>query len=222
MGMSCEPWRAEDERSALSVYWAWWAFLRPAEEALAMKTQFVIDIPPPESLTADELNNPDGYPIVLRYPSWPDACAHVAAMVAAGDPDALSAATPDALAARIVERLAALVGGPPAPQKAKPEPDDKADRPPPPAPLPDDAIVDQRSAPVPKDLFLRLARAKAFPSKKVGKRICARWSDVKVAFAVNTEKPDPAPRLEQPNALRADDDGLDDLRSEIGLAKKGR
>lgn len=90
---------------------------------------------------------------------------------------------------------------------------------PPSAPLPDDAIVDQRCAPVPKDLYLRLARAKAFPSRKVGKRICARWADVKAAFASHGGTPKPSVAKTKPAAL---EDGLDHLRLDLGLAKKGK
>jgi len=35
--------------------------------------------------------------------------------------------------------------------------------------LNDDTVVDQRSVPAPRDLYLRLARAKAFPSHKIAK-----------------------------------------------------
>ncbi len=48
--------------------------------------------------------------------------------------------------------------------------------------LSDDSIVDQRSVPAPRDLYLRLARTAAFPSRKLGKRILARWGDVRAAF----------------------------------------
>ncbi len=87
------------------------------------------------------------------------------------------------------------------------------------APLTDDTIVDQRIAPVPKDLYLRLARSGAFPSKRIGKRICARWADVRAAFAGMTKKPKPSVAKTKPTQS---DDGLDDLRLDIGLAKKGK
>lgn len=85
-------------------------------------------------------------------------------------------------------------------------------------PLTDDTIVDQRIAPVPRDLYLRLARSGAFPSKRIGKRIVAKWADVRAAF-------EGTPRAhEQPDGKgnpASPDDGLDDLRREIGLVPKG-
>lgn len=85
-------------------------------------------------------------------------------------------------------------------------------------PLSDDSIVDQRCAPVPKDLYLRLARSGAFPSKRIGKRICARWADVRAAFANYGKQPKPSVAKTKP---AAPEDGLDDLRREIGLVPKG-
>lgn len=48
---------------------------------------------------------------------------------------------------------------------------------------PDDALVHQDSEMVPdRELFLRLARDGAFPSRKHGKKVFARWGDVRSAF----------------------------------------
>lgn len=86
--------------------------------------------------------------------------------------------------------------------------------------LSDDTIVDQRSVPAPRDLFLRLARNGAFPSQRVGKRVVARWGDVRRAFLSG-------PGLNKasllgPSARESGDDGLDALRAQLGLASKGK
>lgn len=47
----------------------------------------------------------------------------------------------------------------------------------------DDAFIDQRSPLVPPDVYLRLAREKAFPSRKVGRLVLAKWGDVRSALA---------------------------------------
>ena len=86
-------------------------------------------------------------------------------------------------------------------------------------PLHDDAVVDQRCAPVPRDLYLRLARQGRFKSKKIGKRICARWADVRAAFAHHNEIPDPPNNTD---GATEPDDGLDDLRRRVGLVPKER
>jgi hypothetical protein len=64
------------------------------------------------------------------------------------------------------------------------------------ASLPQDAIVDQRCARIPKDAYLKLARARAFPSRRVGRRVLARWGDVLAAVSgliepSTEEGPDP-------------------------------
>jgi len=81
----------------------------------------------------------------------------------------------------------------------------------------DETIIDQRSGLVPKDLYLRLARAKAFPSRKRGKRILAHWGDVRVAILGG-----PGITKTSPTPTEKDDhgDGLDDLRRQLGLAQK--
>ncbi len=84
--------------------------------------------------------------------------------------------------------------------------------------LSDETIVDQRTAPVPRDLYLRLAREGRFPSKKIGKRVVANWGDVKAAFL------GPGIRKAR-NANAGNDstpDGLDDLRRQLGLAQRGK
>jgi len=79
----------------------------------------------------------------------------------------------------------------------------------------DDAIVDQRSGLVPPDLYLRLARAKAFPSRKVGKRTLARWGDVRDALLPPTSRP-------KSNEQPGEPPTADDLRMRWGLAPTGR
>jgi hypothetical protein len=85
--------------------------------------------------------------------------------------------------------------------------------------LSDDAIVDQRSASVPRDLYLRLARAGAFPSRKIGKRICARWGDVRAAFL---DRPGVRKTKNGPEDNTSGTDGLDRLRRQLGLAEQGK
>ncbi len=86
-------------------------------------------------------------------------------------------------------------------------------------PIPDDTIVDQRTVRAPRDLYLRLARARAFPSRKEGKRILARWGDVRVALL---EGPGARKAIAPPRSPEAEGDGLDALRRQLGLAKKGK
>ncbi len=81
-------------------------------------------------------------------------------------------------------------------------------------PLPPEAFIDQRSGRVEKAIYLRLAREGAFPSKKIGKRILARWGDVQAALSV--DPPAKLPRLEQ----EADAE-LDAIRARAGLAVRG-
>lgn len=84
--------------------------------------------------------------------------------------------------------------------------------------LNDDTVVDQRSVPAPRDLYLRLARAKAFRSNKIGKRILARWGDVRPALlgGPSVQKAAPKPTDPPPQG-----DNLDDLRRQLGLLEKG-
>jgi hypothetical protein len=84
-----------------------------------------------------------------------------------------------------------------------------------------DACVDQRSVPAPRDLYLRLARQGAFPSKKHGKRIVARWADVRRALL------ETGPGLQKGVASHAEfdeaqGDDLDGLRRRLGFVGKGR
>lgn len=82
----------------------------------------------------------------------------------------------------------------------------------------DDAFVDQRSGLVPKDVFLRLHRTGALATHKIGRRILARWGDVKAALAAESE----LRHAIAPVKLTQQDDGLDDLRVRVGLQPKGR
>ena len=143
--------------------------------------------------SGEEQEGPD-YPITVGYESIEDYFRHG------------TAASPSAIADSVVERVAAALY------------DKKMAGPAPlPAPPSDDAIVDQRTAPVPKDLYLRLAREGALPSVKIGKRICARWGDVKKAFAAYDKKHKPSVAKTKP---AEPNDGLDDLRLRVGLERK--
>lgn len=84
--------------------------------------------------------------------------------------------------------------------------------------LSDDSIIDQRTVSAPPELYLRLARAGAFPSNKIGKRICARWGDVKEAFLGPGVRSASVPTVTQGSPP----DGLDGLRRQLGLAEKGK
>lgn len=78
----------------------------------------------------------------------------------------------------------------------------------------DDAFVDQRSGLAPPDLYLRLYRGGAFPARRIGKRIVARWGDVRAALSGTAAIP-AMPAREAQN-------DLDGLRREVGLAVRGR
>jgi hypothetical protein len=88
-------------------------------------------------------------------------------------------------------------------------------------PVSEDAVIDQRSGLFPKDLYLRLARGGEFPSRKIGKRIVARLGDVRAAFAGRSGPPEPTPPLAA-SKEPPQDDGLDHLRAQVGLARKGK
>jgi len=90
----------------------------------------------------------------------------------------------------------------------------------PPNTLGDDAIVDQRSVPAPADLYLRLARNGAFPSQKLGKRVLARWGDVRRAF-LNSPGVRKASIVGVPTP-DSQNDGLNALRQRLGLESKGK
>jgi hypothetical protein len=87
--------------------------------------------------------------------------------------------------------------------------------------LPDDALVDQRTVPAPPDLYLRLARRGAFRSQKHGKRIVARWDDVRRAMLDASPGVRKTGGSDAPNDP-AQNDGLDGLRQRLGLAAKGK
>lgn len=89
---------------------------------------------------------------------------------------------------------------------------------------PDDAVIDQDSPLVDHDLYLRLAKEGAFPSRWVGKKRTALWGSVKAAFTNGTDnrrikrKAPMAKKAGPPPAPQ--NDGLDHLRAQIGLVKK--
>lgn len=109
-----------------------------------------------------------------------------------------------------------------APPQSEPEPE--------PGPLADDALVHQDSFHIPdRDLYLRLARKGAFPSRKQGKKVVARWGDVNAVMGPPSPTPTnagPALRKVEPARRTAPkdaepDDGLNDVRRKLGLAPKG-
>jgi hypothetical protein len=82
--------------------------------------------------------------------------------------------------------------------------------------LPDDAFVHQDNERLPdRDLYLRLARQGAFPSSKQGKKIVARWGDVKSVLVGSS------PTVAKASARPiGDEDDLDDARRLMGLKGK--
>lgn len=128
--------------------------------------------------------------------------------------------TLDARAKTLFARLANLQARAVELGARRPEPSDRRSDPASPAssrPLSPDAFIDQRSGLVEKALFLRLARQKAFPSKKVGKRVVARWGDVQAALS--PAGPSPAPPSINDN--EDCDPELDEIRARVGLAVRG-
>lgn len=75
----------------------------------------------------------------------------------------------------------------------------------------DQAFIDQRTALMPRELYLRLAREQAFPSKKIGKRVVAQWGDVRAALAGQVDSTPPANSCDHRN---------DALRRSLGLQPK--
>lgn len=75
-------------------------------------------------------------------------------------------------------------------------------------PLPDDAFITQFDSRVPKDLFLRLAKAKVFSTSRFGKLVVAQWGQVRAALRAREEIP-----------VKSSDD-VSDLCAELGLARK--
>lgn len=77
-----------------------------------------------------------------------------------------------------------------------------------------DAYVDQRSGVLDRRMYLRLSREGAFPSKKIGKRVLARWADVQAALAPVT----PSTHV---GTNGNHDSELDPLRVQLGLSVRG-
>jgi hypothetical protein len=85
-----------------------------------------------------------------------------------------------------------------------------------PSALHEDALIDQTCALVPRRLYLQLARDGAFPARKFGKRVYARWGDVRRVFAEHGEKPGRPARPKE-----REGDQLDALRMKVGLKPRG-
>jgi hypothetical protein len=83
-----------------------------------------------------------------------------------------------------------------------------------PEPISPDTFVDQRTGLLDKRMYLRLASEKAFPSRKVGKRIVARWGDVQAALA-------PATTTTAGSEDHDADPELDAIRAQVGLRVGG-
>jgi hypothetical protein len=78
-------------------------------------------------------------------------------------------------------------------------------------PTPDEAFIDQRTALVPRELYLSLAREHAFPCRKIGKRVVAQWGDVRAALAGQVGSTSPTDVCDR---------GNDALRRSIGIQPK--
>lgn len=70
------------------------------------------------------------------------------------------------------------------------------------APFPHDAIVDQSCGRIRRDVYLKLARARAFPSRRVGKRVLARWGDVLASISGLIIEAKTAEALDPEEAMR--------------------
>lgn len=85
-------------------------------------------------------------------------------------------------------------------------------------PVPDDRFIDQRDGLVPKQLYLRLAREEAFPSSKIGKRVVARWGDVRTAIEARGRKGRTVTLASSEESPGSTD--LDALRRQLSLSSK--
>ncbi|HVW26874.1 MAG TPA: hypothetical protein VHC69_16005 [Polyangiaceae bacterium] len=77
----------------------------------------------------------------------------------------------------------------------------------------EETIIHQHSGLLDSELYRQLANAGAFPSRKRGKRIFARWGDVRAALLPGAPT-EPEPSGPKPSP--------DDLRMRWGLAPTGR
>ncbi|MCU0692200.1 MAG: hypothetical protein MUF54_12440 [Polyangiaceae bacterium] len=147
-------------------------------------------------------------------------CSGIAGMKATDPDPQIVASTADAIlravapvAEALVSRVTALV-----PTQNKPHVDAPASTKPAPSTggLSDDAYIDQRSGLLDKQTFLRMARRGAFASKKEGKRVIARWGDVKAALQPTIERTKPDSDSD------IDEADLDNIRKRVGLQVKQR
>ena len=179
--------------------------------------QLVIDIPPYSALTEAQKANSDEYPVYLGFRSLDDAFAVARFVGGAEDPgrDGLGNLV-GGLVSRVAETLA---GRQDFPGPARPQHRGSSRGPSGQVALHDDSFVDQRSGAIDREVFLRLAREGAFPSTKIGKRVLARWGDVKAALQARRRQVPQGPP--EASALQEPDDGLDDIRVRVGLKIKG-
>lgn len=88
-------------------------------------------------------------------------------------------------------------------------------------PVLDDRFIDQRDGLVPRALYLRLAREAAFPSSKIGKRVVARWGDVRTAIEGRGRKGRASVHINGGSGSGSKAE-LDALRHELSLDSKRR
>lgn len=88
-----------------------------------------------------------------------------------------------------------------------------------PRPLPDDAYVHQDDAPVSREIFLRLARERAFPSRRLGHKIIAQVGDVRRALAPDQDIQREG-RGGHVELLDPKVEALDKLRAELSFQRK--
>lgn len=181
---------------------------RQAEEQPAYATLVRAAAPLPKGAPAIRL-------VTLAEPSQPAGQLPAPLASAADGLANLLADTVTQIESTLSTRLAAVARrGRKAQAVEQPPSEDTMARAEPGSALPDDAFIDQSTGLVDKKLYLRLARRRAFPSQRHGRRVVARWGDVKAAL-----QPPPAPAAE-PFVQPLDE--LDQYRRAMGLAPKTR
>ncbi len=182
---------------------------RQAEEQPAYATLVRAAAPLPKGAPAIRL-------VTLAEPSQPAGQLPAPLASAADGLANLLADTVTQIGSTLSTRLAAVARrGRKAQAVEQPPSEDTMARVEPGSALPDDAYVHQDTGLVDKKLYLRLARRRAFPNRREGRRVVARWGDVKAAL-----QPPPAPTATE-SAVQPIDE-LDQYRRAMGLAPKAR
>lgn len=177
----------------------------PEQQEEPTGKQLAIVIPP----TA-EVGSTEAWPVMLRFPSVAEAIEFLALAKAGRDAASgrhTGAPSSDVIVADLMSRMASAFE---AMAQGAGKPNSEAHG------SGDDDFITQDDERLPdRELYLRLARQKAFPSKKHGKKIIARWGDVKAALLGPSQ-----PKLPS-LAKGTQGNGLDDARRALGLKTKG-